>query len=227
MITTIIITYNRLKLTKQCVESYYDTVPNKGHRLLIVDNQSTDGTQEWLKEQEISHIINPQNYYLGKAWNIGFESIDYHNNWTGKIDNDAVFHQGWAENLYTVIRTVQPKAVIITERPNRTKQYGIEIDGVKFQQYPNDVGGFYYMEDKFLKQHNIRMVEKNKMDMSNNGTILGEIRKRHGKVVRLEAPGCVIKEQYTDPDHLEYYEETFGQRNLIKELRKRQARERK
>ena len=64
-----------------------------------------------------------------------------------------------------------------------------------------------------------------KMNSSNNAIILGQIRAHGGQVVRLEAPGCVIKENYNDPDHLAYYEKTFGERNSIAELRKRQARE--
>jgi glycosyltransferase involved in cell wall biosynthesis len=46
--------------------------------LVAVDNASHDGTQLYLKNQERAGIINkvilnPENYYPGKATNIGWE----------------------------------------------------------------------------------------------------------------------------------------------------------
>jgi len=44
---TVFITYNRLELTKRTIESYLETV-TLPFSLWVVDNASTDGTQEWI-----------------------------------------------------------------------------------------------------------------------------------------------------------------------------------
>ena len=44
---TVFVTYNRLHLTMQAVESYLATV-SLPHTYLVVDNASSDGTVEWL-----------------------------------------------------------------------------------------------------------------------------------------------------------------------------------
>ena len=46
-IHTVFITYNRLELTKQAIESYLETV-TVPYTYMVVDNASEDGTKEWL-----------------------------------------------------------------------------------------------------------------------------------------------------------------------------------
>jgi cellulose synthase/poly-beta-1,6-N-acetylglucosamine synthase-like glycosyltransferase len=59
--TTIIIpNYNGLKFMDECIRSLNaQTYPN--FRTLVVDNGSTDGSVEWLKEHQIDTIFLPEN----------------------------------------------------------------------------------------------------------------------------------------------------------------------
>ena len=69
---TVMVTYNRLELTKQAVESYLDTVVGP-YSLLIVDNNSTDGTREWLHDEspeEAKTLLLPRNmgFWVALGW---------------------------------------------------------------------------------------------------------------------------------------------------------------
>jgi len=94
---TVMVTYNRLELTKQAVESYLDTVVGP-YSLLIVDNNSTDGTREWLHDEspeEAKTLLLPRNMYPGYACNLGWDLSPADTNLLHRADNDFVFLSGW------------------------------------------------------------------------------------------------------------------------------------
>ena len=71
-----LITYNRLDYTKRTLRSLWATI-EVPYYLIIVDNASTDGTQEYLgslveRNRADQVIFNDENYYPGKAANIGW-----------------------------------------------------------------------------------------------------------------------------------------------------------
>lgn len=92
---TVIITHNRLELTKQVVESYLATV-SLPHTLVVVDNASTDGTREWLLHDFDYgiHLLN-ENLYPGRACNIGFSVAPPDATLLHRQDNDFAFVEGW------------------------------------------------------------------------------------------------------------------------------------
>ena len=76
-IHTVLVTYNRLDLTKQALASYLETVTGP-FSLTVVDNGSSDGTREWLMNPsptdfKVSVILLPENKYPGYACNRGWE----------------------------------------------------------------------------------------------------------------------------------------------------------
>jgi glycosyltransferase involved in cell wall biosynthesis len=95
---TVFITYNRLHLTKQAVESYLDTV-TVPFTYLVVDNASTDGTQEWLAEQKHPALILGENYYPGFATNRGWGFAPAAATYLHRADNDFAFLPGWCDHV--------------------------------------------------------------------------------------------------------------------------------
>ncbi|GHU44653.1 hypothetical protein FACS1894111_12260 [Clostridia bacterium] len=60
---------------KECIKSIKETTPPQSYELLIVDNASTDGIAEWLKEQsDIKLICNGENKGFPYACNQGIKS---------------------------------------------------------------------------------------------------------------------------------------------------------
>lgn len=98
----VLITYNRLAYTKKTLRALWDTI-EVPHYLVVVDNNSDDGTREYL-ENLVSRfradkvILNPDNYYPGKATNIGWkEGLKEYPEATHlmRLDNDMQLSKGW------------------------------------------------------------------------------------------------------------------------------------
>lgn len=119
-----LITYNRLEYTKRTIRSFRDTV-QLPYYFVAVDNNSNDGTKEYLKSLENrglinKSILNPDNYYPGKACNIGWtEGLkDYDATHLVRLDNDMEFEKGW-----------DLKAQEYFEGIDRLGQLGLDFDG--------------------------------------------------------------------------------------------------
>ena len=74
-VSVIIPNYNGLKFMDECIRSLNaQTYPN--FRTLVVDNGSTDGSVEWLKEKQIPSIFLPENTGFSGAVNVGIRAAD-------------------------------------------------------------------------------------------------------------------------------------------------------
>ena len=72
-IHTIIVTYNAMQWAEKCFSSLRKS--SISVKTIVVDNGSTDGTQEYVKTNfpEVHFIQSPENLGFGKANNIGIE----------------------------------------------------------------------------------------------------------------------------------------------------------
>lgn len=94
---------DQLELTKKAIKSLIQNTTRQ-YELVIVDNNSSDGTQEWIKEQGFDIIEFKENTSLTEALNAGIhffidkdnEDISYDVAW---IHNDMEFHNGWLTGL--------------------------------------------------------------------------------------------------------------------------------
>ena len=108
-ISIMMITYNRLELTKQTIKNVYDTV-NAPFNFIIIDNASTDGTIEYLnelaKEKNNIHLkFNTVNRGVANGRNQALLIADSLNTeWYATIDNDVLFHSGWLIECINVLK---------------------------------------------------------------------------------------------------------------------------
>lgn len=66
----IVLTYNQLALTKQCLESIWKHTNNDCIEVIVIDNGSHDGTRDYLKQiTSIKAIFNKTNEGFAKACN--------------------------------------------------------------------------------------------------------------------------------------------------------------
>ena len=82
-LSIIIVSYNTKELLKECVESIVSNIAKPlSYEIIVVDNNSTDGTKEWLsknkREKDAKHssfkiIFNEQNVGFAKAVNQGIK----------------------------------------------------------------------------------------------------------------------------------------------------------
>lgn len=104
------LTYNRLEMTKKCLESLYANTDKEDFELIIWDNGSTDGTKEWLLTDTEVHdkakiILNEENIGVGAAINkiLGYRKPEQH---FMKLDNDIVFKEGTNKNWIKEINKI-------------------------------------------------------------------------------------------------------------------------
>jgi GT2 family glycosyltransferase/glycosyltransferase involved in cell wall biosynthesis len=101
-VSIIIVTYNNLALNKLCLESVLRNTGHLNFEVIVVDNNSTDGTAEFLRRMASEHsniriILNPVNHGFAGANNQGIAIS------TGQalvlLNNDTVVPPGWLSRL--------------------------------------------------------------------------------------------------------------------------------
>jgi N-acetylglucosaminyl-diphospho-decaprenol L-rhamnosyltransferase len=90
-------TLNCLDYTRQCVDSL-ERSGTPLDRIVVVDNCSTDGTQDYLSHKGLGKVVfNKQNLSCGAAWNQGI--FGFQTEWTIVMNNDIVVAKDFAEKL--------------------------------------------------------------------------------------------------------------------------------
>lgn len=73
-VSIIIINYNTLQFTQNCINSVFEKTHGIEFEIILVDNASTDGSKEFFKkDKRIVFIENQTNLGFGKANNIGYK----------------------------------------------------------------------------------------------------------------------------------------------------------
>jgi len=107
----VVLTYNNLDYTRQCLESLYAKTDTPEFELIVVDNASTDSTRIYLETLAAEHpncrvILNEKNEGFARGNNMGAAAA------TGKylvfLNNDTLVTEGWLAGL---IRHLQDPAI--------------------------------------------------------------------------------------------------------------------
>ncbi len=115
----IILTFNQLRFTEVCIEHIRRYTPEP-YELIIIDNASTDGTVNYLQDQQdIKLVINDQNKGFAKGCNQGIEIAagDY----ILLLNNDTAVSPGWLGNMITCLES-DNSIGIVGPRSNYVKQ---------------------------------------------------------------------------------------------------------
>lgn len=75
ILSIIIVNYNTKYLLKKTIESVYSSNPKIDFEIIVVDNASSDGSRELIKQEfkDVILIENPQNYGFSKGNNLGIK----------------------------------------------------------------------------------------------------------------------------------------------------------
>lgn len=95
----VMLTYNNLEYTKKAINSIREHNSNDKFEIIIIDNNSSDGTIEWLKEQkDIKYILNSENKGFPAGCNQGIELSSKEND-IFLLNNDTVIMPNSIFNL--------------------------------------------------------------------------------------------------------------------------------
>ena len=99
-VNIVIVTYNNLDYTKLCIRSILDKTAYPNYEIIVVDNDSTDGTKDYLKSIEgnnIKVVLNDENLGFAKANNIGIRLSE--GEYVILLNNDTIVTRGWIMGL--------------------------------------------------------------------------------------------------------------------------------
>lgn len=102
----VMLTYNNLDTaTKPCLDSLYANIKEQDFELIIVDNASTDGTQDYLKKfsdrkSNVEIILNKKNRGYAGGNNDGIKkAMKEKSDFIVLINNDLFFTPDWLDHL--------------------------------------------------------------------------------------------------------------------------------
>ena len=98
----VIVTYNNLAINTLCIESILHNTEHSNYEVIFVDNDSSDGTQDYLLWLEAQHrhihvVLNRRNLGFARATNQGV-AISRGRNLVF-LNNDTVIPRGWLSRL--------------------------------------------------------------------------------------------------------------------------------
>ncbi|HEX5353165.1 MAG TPA: glycosyltransferase [Rhodanobacteraceae bacterium] len=106
-VSVIVLTYNNLDLTKVCLASVEQFSDYDNMEVIVVDNASTDGTPDFLREWTRDHddrriILNSENLGFAAGNNVGLAAAD--SEYLVLLNNDTHVTPGWVATLMGHLR---------------------------------------------------------------------------------------------------------------------------
>lgn len=72
-VSIIIVNYNTLQMTKECIDSVFQHTQDVSFEIVLVDNASSDGSKEYFEtDNRIKYIYSEENLGFGRANNLGY-----------------------------------------------------------------------------------------------------------------------------------------------------------
>lgn len=102
LVSILVLTYNNLIYTQTCLKSIYCNTTYPNFEIIVVDNASSDGTQEWLTQFADSHpnlklVLSSVNLGFSGGNNLAAREAKGH--YLVFLNNDTVVTKGWVERL--------------------------------------------------------------------------------------------------------------------------------
>lgn len=113
-VIAIVVTFNRIELLKRCILGIRDQ-SYPVHRIVVIDNASTDGTNEWVvkegikNEPRIDYVRLKENVGGAGGFNAGIaRALELDGDWLWLMDDDGVP----AKNALEMLLNAQTKSLI-------------------------------------------------------------------------------------------------------------------
>lgn len=228
-----VITCDRMKLSKFCIESIVETTPRDKYELVVIDDHSTDGTVEMLEEMKKKKVIdklvlNHNHHYLGYCTNKAWSSVDKKSEWSLTLSNDLFAMDGWFENFTKVTNDLDLdyifclliKFLIRKRDPRReetvTKSGGIYLKALGREK--GETGAALAIRNEIIRKHNIKLVETpfRKGFIGPMPNISRRLHRMKLKGTRLGKPCFLAQDpEHSNPEFNEYYFRTFSERGIL------------
>lgn len=124
---TVVISFQRLALLQQTIESYHATV-TVPHHLVVVDNGSDDDVLTWLIDNmpNADVIYLGENRYPGYAANKGFAVAKPEATHLHRSDSDMLYLPGWCDHVQEAF--AQDEQIKLVGLRTIEEELGVEIN---------------------------------------------------------------------------------------------------
>lgn len=240
-------TYNRRKLSEYCIRSIYERTSKEDYELIVIDNGSTDGTVEMLKDYRAvgaidKLILNHRNNLasaINDAWRMASSKAD----WLYAVSNDIFVMEGWIDNLKRVVTDLKPDLVYATLRMTtfymkkylKTENGGFYVQDI-VENFRSHRGGIV-IPKSLVEKHNLYFLD----DGDSSPWGIKEIKKGHKRKIRqvsiysywsqkandlglkwveLGKPCALWQDcEFANPEYEEYYSFVYGIRNELRKFK--------
>lgn len=131
--------YNNLQYTKKFYESFIKTI-SEPHKLIVIDNNSTDGTEEYFKSiqnDNLVYIKNEKNVGVAPAWNQGIIKVQEllpEDSYICILNNDIEFmSSNWVTELQKTLQS-NPNVFYTSPRTCYDKNSPMSYKKVTYEQ---------------------------------------------------------------------------------------------
>ncbi|MCB9217968.1 MAG: glycosyltransferase family 2 protein [Ignavibacteriales bacterium] len=124
----VVVTYNRLELLKECVQALRNQT-RKLDEIIVVNNDSIDGTKEWLDEQKDLTKIHQENLGGAGGFHNGMKAAyEKGYDWIWLMDDDCLPEIDALENLFTteLKSEVVLNSVVVTKTNTQQLNFGLD-----------------------------------------------------------------------------------------------------
>lgn len=213
-ISIIVLTWNRLDFTKQCLEAIFKTTKDfKSKEIIVVDNGSTDGTVEYLKDLDykqgkIKSALFNENKGCGFATNRGMLMAE--GEYIIEIDNDIEVLDGWLEEglrLMEASDRIGQIGFLTASLPMKLELLGIDVA-------PPNVAGAWIIKKEFYDK-GLRWSEESWEEVPWQAVLFSAWIKSRGYLVgNMMKPMAKDLSNGSHYKYLDYYRKTFKERGI-------------
>lgn len=148
-ISILIAAHNRLELTRECLRTLFATLPpGVCSEVLFYDDESTDGTAEFVKSEYavvVSRLSGPKRGTF--ASNMNRLAEEAYGRWLCLLNNDTILHPGWLSEML-LLAAREPRAAIIGNFHRYPQTGRVNHAGVVFDEHKTFLHLYQGMPEK-------------------------------------------------------------------------------
>jgi len=149
-VSVIVLTFNNLKLNKLCISSILEKTAYPNFELIVVDNCSTDGTVEYLRELDecglpnVKVIFNKENLGFAGGNNVGIKESN--SDYVILLNNDTIVTRGWMTALVKHLENDNEMGM----SGSVTNSIGNEA---KIRAHYSNISEMHYFAEEYTRTH--------------------------------------------------------------------------
>ena len=115
VVSIVILTFNQMRYTKECIQSIDKCTPRNQHEIILVDNGSTDGSVQWLRKlvrqnRHYKLIENETNLGFAKGCNQGIQTAS--GEYVLLLNNDTVVTKDWLSGMLATLQSAPDIGIV-------------------------------------------------------------------------------------------------------------------